>query len=198
MYETSFNKRTSIITKRGRVNLNSKEELHLVKKAMKGNPKAYGNLIHYYQDYLYKTAFLYVKNEDSALDIVQESILKGYESIRKLKHPQFFKTWITKILINNSLTVLKKRNSTISIETIEDITKSYLQPMLEEKLDLYEAIDNLSEIYKTIIILKYFNDLKINEISSLMNIPEGSVKAYLYRAKKELKQYLKEDYLYAK
>ncbi|KAB1439441.1 MAG: sigma-70 family RNA polymerase sigma factor [Candidatus Galacturonibacter soehngenii] len=198
MYETSFNKRTSIITKRGRVNLNSKEELHLVKKAMKGNPKAYGNLIHYYQDYLYKTAFLYVKDEDSALDIVQESILKGYESIRKLKHPQFFKTWITKILINNSLTVLKRRNSTISIETIEDITKSYLQPMLEEKLDLYEAIDNLSEIYKTIIILKYFNDLKINEISSLMNIPEGSVKAYLYRAKKELKQYLKEDYLYAK
>ncbi|WP_243140792.1 sigma-70 family RNA polymerase sigma factor [Candidatus Galacturonibacter soehngenii] len=178
--------------------MNSKEELHLVKKAMKGNPKAYGNLIHYYQDYLYKTAFLYVKDEDSALDIVQESILKGYESIRKLKHPQFFKTWITKILINNSLTVLKRRNSTISIETIEDITKSYLQPMLEEKLDLYEAIDNLSEIYKTIIILKYFNDLKINEISSLMNIPEGSVKAYLYRAKKELKQYLKEDYLYAK
>lgn len=178
--------------------MNSKEELHLVKKAIKGNPKAYGNLIHYYQDYLYKTAFLYVKNEDSALDIVQESILKGYESIRKLKNPQYFKTWITKILINHSLTTLKKRDSFIPVEAIENISSSYLQPMLEEKLDLYDAIDNLPQLYKTIIILKYFNDLKINEISSLTNLPEGSVKAYLYRAKQELKQYLEEDYIYAK
>lgn len=184
---------------RGSVIINTQEEeIHLVKKAIKGNPSAYGKLIHQYQNYLYKTAFLYVKNEDSALDIVQESILKGYESIHKLKHPQYFKTWITKILINYAITMLKKRSSILPVETIEITSKSYVQPMLEEKIDLYEAIDNLSEMHKTVIILKYFNELKINEISSLMNIPEGSVKAYLHRAKQELKQYLKEDYIYAK
>lgn len=178
--------------------MNTQEEIRLVKKAMKGNPEAYGKLIHQYQNYLYKTAFLYVKNEDSALDIVQESILKGYESIRKLKYPQYFKTWITRILINYAITVLKKKNSVIPVETMEDISKSYMQPMSEEKIDLYEAIDSLSEMHKTVIILKYFNELKINEIASLMNIPEGSVKAYLHRAKQELKQYLEEDYVYAK
>lgn len=68
---------------------------------------------------------------------------------------------------------------------------------MEEKHDLYSAIDQLSERYQTVIILKYFSDLSIKEIAFIMNIPEGSVKAYLSRARNELKDMLKEDYLYA-
>ena len=67
----------------------------------------------------------------------------------------------------------------------------------EEKWDLYEAIDQLPEKYRSVIILKYFEDMKISEISYAMEIPEGSVKAYLSRAREELRRYLKEDYRYA-
>ena len=67
----------------------------------------------------------------------------------------------------------------------------------EEKWDLYDAIDVLPERYRTVIILKYFSDMTIREISYAMNIPEGSVKAYLNRARGELRHCLKEDYLYA-
>lgn len=77
------------------------------------------------------------------------------------------------------------------------ISERYTGISLEEKHDLYSAIDQLSERYQTVIILKYFNDLSIKEIAFIMNIPEGSVKAYLNRARNELKDMLKEDYLYA-
>lgn len=66
----------------------------------------------------------------------------------------------------------------------------------EEKIDLYQAVDALPPRYKTIIILQYFENLKISEIAFALDIPEGSVKAYSHRAKENLRQYLKEDYLY--
>ena len=66
----------------------------------------------------------------------------------------------------------------------------------EEKLDFYQAIDLLSEKYKTVIILKYFDDMKISDIAYIMGIPEGSVKAYLHRAKEDLKHLLTEVDLY--
>jgi len=68
---------------------------------------------------------------------------------------------------------------------------------IEERLDLYQAIENLPEKYRSVIILKYFNELKVSEIAYTMDIPEGSVKAYLARARKDLRIYLKEDYFYA-
>lgn len=171
-------------------------DFHLVKKAMKGNPKAYGQLIHLYQNYLYKTAYLYLKNEDAALDVVQDCILKGYEAINTLKHPEYFKTWLTRILINDAIAALKKQNVFTSIESIEELA-DVNRNMIEEKWDLYEAIDTLPEKLKTVIILKYFNELKISEISHSMNIPEGSVKSYLSRAREELRLNLKEDYVNA-
>lgn len=58
----------------------------------------------------------------------------------------------------------------------------------EEKLDLYQAIDLLPEKHRTVVILKYFEDMKISDIAYVMAIPEGSVKAYLHRAKENLKQ----------
>lgn len=72
----------------------------LARKAIRGNCDAYGQLIHACQNYLYRIAFLYTKNEDDALDVVQDCILKAYESIGKLRKPEYFKTWITRILIN--------------------------------------------------------------------------------------------------
>ena len=66
---------------------------------------------------------------------------------------------------------------------------------IDEKLDLYNAIDLLRDNYKTVIILKYFNDMTIENISRVMEIPENTVKTYLRRAKESLSKILKEDYL---
>ena len=77
------------------------KEYELVEEAQRGSDKAFEELINIYKEYLYKMSFLYVKNEHDALDIYQETVYKAYINIRKLKNSRFFKTWITKILINN-------------------------------------------------------------------------------------------------
>lgn len=67
---------------------------------------------------------------------------------------------------------------------------------IEEKLDLAKALDQLPEKQKSVIILKYYEDMKISEIASVLELPEGTVKAYLHKGKEKLRALLKEDYLY--
>lgn len=169
--------------------------MKLALKAGKGNVKVYGKLIELYKEYLYRMAFSWMKNEDAALDVVGECILKGFEKIYSLKEPAYFKTWITRILLNTAKDYLKK---TVLMGQIDDlqIPEEELGISFEEKMDLYEALDHLSDRYREILTLRYFDDMKIKEIADKMELPEGSVKAYLSRAKKELRKYLKEDYIY--
>ena len=81
----------------------------LVRSAIRGNVDAYGQLIEVYKTYLYRTAWLYVRNEDLALDVVQESILKGFRQIKTLKEARYFKTWLTRILINTAKDMLSRQ-----------------------------------------------------------------------------------------
>ena len=178
------------------------DTIRLVKQAIKGSKSAYGELIAEYQVYLYKTAFLYVKNEADSLDAVQECVTRGMLAIGKLKEPRYFKTWITKILLN-CIWQDRKKAQTVSLDEYrEQGVENYL---IEEKVDLYDAIDSLKEQYKSVVILFYFQELKIKEIAQIMDIPEGSVKVYLYRAKKQMRKQLegnaeeyKEERCYAK
>ena len=166
------------------------DTIQLVKKAVRGSKSAYGELIAEYQVYLYKTAFLYVKNEADSLDAVQECVMRGLLAIGKLKEPQYFKTWITRILLN-CIWQGKKQTQTVALEEYRE--KGVENYLIEEKVDLYDAIDSLKEQYKTVVILFYFQELKIKEIAQIMDIPEGSVKVYLYRAKKQMRRWLEAD-----
>ena len=140
---------------------------------------------------LFRSAFLYVKNEADALDAVQECVTKGLIGIEKLKEPRYFKTWLTRILLN-CIWQDKQKAQTVSLE--EYVEQGTLDYLIEEKVDLYDAIDSLKGHYKTVVILFYFQELKIREIAQIMDIPEGSVKADLYRAKKMLRKWLTEDH----
>lgn len=172
-----------------------KQLKRLVKKAIHGSAEAYGQLFEYYKQYLYRIAYASTKNEDSALDIVGDCILNGFHHIRQLKEPAYFKTWLTKILYNSIACYYRNNPENGLLEDFQVPTEEK-SISIEEQMDLYQAIDFLSEKYKSIIILKYFNELKISEIAYVMDIPEGSVKAYLYRARAELKHLLEEDSLY--
>lgn len=176
--------------------MSAEEQMRLVKKAVKGDPDAYGALIAEHQEYLYKMAYLYLRNEDAALDVVGTTMLKGYQSIRTLKEPEYFKTWITRILIRAAQGEQKKVVYYSELDNV-GLPERYTGVSLEEKCDLKSAIEQLSEKYRTVIYLKYFSEFTTKEIAFVMNAPEGSVKAYLSRARGELKKILKEDYLYA-
>lgn len=174
---------------------NELNEIRLIKESMKGNKESFGILIKKNKEYLYKMAFLYVKDEQDALEVIHETVYRAFLNIEKLKKAKFFNTWITRILINVSIDFLKKKGKNEMLDESTPIIKEKCEISTEEKLDLYNAIDLLNDNYKTVIIMMYFNDMKIKDISKVMEIPENTVKTYLRRAKQALGEVLKEGYL---
>ncbi|MDM0605493.1 sigma-70 family RNA polymerase sigma factor [Clostridium perfringens] len=174
---------------------NKLNEIKLIKESMKGNKESFGILIKNNKEYLYKMAFLYVKDEQDALEVIHETVYRAFLNIEKLKKAKFFNTWITRILINVSIDFLKKKGKNEMLDESTPIIKEKCEISTEEKLDLYNAIDLLNDNYKTVIIMMYFNDMKIKDISKVMETPENTVKTYLRRAKQALGEVLKEGYL---
>ena len=174
---------------------NELNEIRLIKESMKGNKESFGILIKNNKEYLYKMAFLYVKDEQDALEVIHETVYRAFLNIKKLKKAKFFNTWITRILINVSIDFLKKKGKNEMLDESTPIRKEKCEISTEEKLDLYNAIDLLNDNYKTVIIMMYFNDMKIKDISKVMEIRENTVKTYLRRAKQALGEVLKEGYL---
>lgn len=169
-----------------------KGEKTLVKRAMRGNPKAFGTLVEREQEYLYRMAFLYVRQEQDALDVVQESILKAYKSLKTLREPEYFRTWLTKIVINTAQDTLRARQRTAPLEEELDLPAPEGLPP-EERMDLHGAIARLPEKYQDVIKLKYFDGYTIREIGEATGMPQGTVSVYLRRAVKELQTLLKEE-----
>lgn len=165
----------------------------LVKKAQKGDDNAFVELFSLYKENLYKIAFMYLKNEQDALDAINDTVYKAYINIKKIKNPDLFKTWITRILINSAIDKLKKAKNVIYIDDyreVENLSISESELVLDAKFDLFNAIDNLDIKFKNIIILRYFQDMTISEIAALLKMPEGTVKVYLHRGLKKMKSEL--------
>ena len=169
-------------------------EQKTVKRAMRGSVEAYGILIRKQKEYLYRTAYLYSGNEDDALEIVQETVLRAFRSIRNLKDPGMFRTWITRILINVSKDYYKRVQRRSAAAELE-IPQETGGISAEERLDLYSAIERLPEKYRTVVILRYFDELKLDEIAYVTGVPRGTVSGWLTRARQELRNILKEGYL---
>jgi RNA polymerase sigma-70 factor (ECF subfamily) len=174
-------------------------DIDIVNKAKQGDDAAFSTLITFCKENLYKVAFAYLKSEEEALDIVSDTIYKAYMDIDKLQNPEYFNTWITRILINNAINRLKKNKRIVLIdeyEKIEDLNSevSDIGFDIPRSIDLYNAIDKLNAKSKSIIILRYFQDMTISEISEVLKMPEGTIKVYLHRALKKLKIELEEEF----
>ncbi len=163
-----------------------------VKKAKRGSDKAFQELIQEEKNKLYRMAYMYVKNENDALDIVQEAIYKAYISMKTLKENQYFSTWLTRILINKALDFIKKNKRVIPIDEIERFHTAEIHQM-EDRIDLIDAINRLEAKYRTMVILRYYKDFTIKQIAETLDCPEGTVKTHLHRALKRLKMDLKEE-----
>lgn len=185
----------SVTTLKNIINLKKNRESYLIKRSISGDKESFGELIKEHKIYLYKIAYSYVKDEDNSLEIIQECSYRAMLNIKKLKKPDYFKTWITRIVINCSLDFINKNKTIWELGDNVKTEDAESRISVDEKLDLYNAIDLLRDNYKTVIILKYFNDMTIENISKVMETPENTVKTYLRRAKDNLSEILKEGYL---
>lgn len=184
----NFNRRT--ICSR----FNSLSEQELIKMSISGDSEAFAELIKLNKEYLYRVAYIYLKDINKSLDALQECTYKSFKSIKTLREPKYFKSWITRILINISIESLKADSKIIYIEDNNPLISENTSLDIEENLDLYNAIEMLKEDYKIVVVMKYFNDMSVEEISSILNTPANTIKTRLSRARQVLKNILKEDY----
>ncbi len=131
----------------------------------------------------YRIAFGYVHSEADALDIVQESAYKAIYHAGKLKKTEFARTWICRIVINEAISFLRKQKK----EFAEPIDWDIPVQEAEDMTDLYKAVENLKPEERTIIILRYFEDMKLEEIAEVCGESLSTVKSRLYRTLKKLK-----------
>lgn len=158
---------------------------------MFGDQDAFSRLIEYNLNYMYRIskAILY-SNEADIEDAIQETIIKAWKHLHTLKNEDYFKTWLIRILINECKELLRKQKKVLlaanSVYTSENFIKN------SEKIEIRDAINRLENDLRTIVILFYFEDLPHKEISYILEIPEGTVKSRLSRAKNKLSKLLKE------
>ena len=171
------------------------EEVFLVKRATKGDRQAFEKLMDIYCDRLCREAYIRCKYEEDVKEIVQETIYKAYRNIRSLKEPQYFKTWLSRILINVANDYLRNKGMVdLELDETSYVKEVVIEDKIEIKIDLYNAIDELEDKYKDAVILRYIDDLKIEDISKLLDRPVNTIKTHLRKALKDMKKMLKEGY----
>ena len=145
----------------------------LVKRAQKQDKDAFVRLIEKHKTSLYKAAKSYLGNEEDAADAIQDTVLSAYEHIHELKNASYFKTWLTRILINHC-------NEAAQAES----------PMPENDREFYELIGELPEDYRMIFLLYYGEEFHTSEIAQILDINENTVKSRLRRGRDKLRHIL--------
>lgn len=156
------------------------------------------DLIHTYSDDLYRIAYLYTKNHETAEEVVQDVFLKFYTSQIELDGRATIKTYLTRMTINRSydyLRSIKYQASAVVDYLLKNKQKNSEETIMEkhESAILLEEVKRLSVKYREVIMLYYYEDFTIIEISELLHCPESTVKSRLQRARKQLKEKLKSE-----
>lgn len=163
----------------------------LVEQFQNGDENAFSFLIEPIKEKLYRIIYTYTRNEESALDVLSEVIYKAYRNLIKLKNRESFETWIIKIAINESKTYIKNNKKVVYIEDYK-IDEEVKQQNTEEKMDIKEGMEELSEEIRNVIILKYYFDMTFEQIAKVLEKPSSTIKTWHYKALNKLKEKLQE------
>lgn len=149
--------------------------------------------IRQYENAMYSLAFSIVRNPSDAGEVVSESIFRAYKNLNTLKNKNSFKPWILRIVHNTSVEMIRKNEKIIPTEKIEIATDNNKQD-LTTKLALQDALASLKQPYRTVVVLFYYEDFSTAKIAQITNTNIVTVRKQLSRARKMLKEILKEDF----
>ena len=145
----------------------------------------------------YKTAKIILKNDDDVYDALQDALISMYQNYYSLKDKKLFSTWGTRIVINKCYDFLRKqKNNVLAFDEIVE-NSAEMSSFDEYDIDKYGIKkvmnENLSEEQKLVIILFYYDDYSLKDISKILDIPEGTVKSRLSKAREILKEKLEKE-----
>ena len=145
------------------------------------------------QSRFYRLAYSYVRNEQEALDLVQEAILRAYEKAHTLRSRAYLGTWFYRVLVNLCLDHLRRRGRAPEAALEEHSDQGVGAERMAEHLELYEALDQLTPELRTVVTLRFFEDMKLEEIAAVTAANLSTVKSRLYRALELLRLELEEE-----
>lgn len=169
----------------------------LIRAAKRGDREAIVQLLREIENPLYRTAYYLLGNEQDALDITQEALLRVYTNIQNYREEAQFKTWAQRIVTNLCIDRFRKKREMVSIDEHELMLQS-TQNVEEEILssglaeDIQNAIDKLPDHFRLVVVMRYIQDFSYNEISESLDLPLNTVKSHLFRARKLLQGLLQE------
>lgn len=181
----------------------AKEDLFLVQKALEGNTKSYDKLMNRYKRNVYYIALKFLNNQNDAEDATQECFMKAFASLDKYEAKFAFSTWLYKIASNTCVDIIRKKkmellslthsngeddNSEIQINDTKFYTPDDGLERKERKEIINKIVSSLPEKYRILIELRYYEELSYEEIAVSTNLPLGTVKAQLNRAKTILQE----------
>jgi RNA polymerase sigma-70 factor, ECF subfamily len=176
-------------------------EQHLIQRAQKGDSEAFAALVTEHQRYVYNLALRVLKNEEEALDLAQETFVRAWMALPNFRGQSQFRTWLYRIVSNlcyNRLPNLRRSLTELGDDVIAELPETdsaFDNPARgtesrELRSYLHQAIDQLDENYRLLISLRYQNELSYEEIATMLNLPLGTVKTGLFRAKEQLRRAL--------
>lgn len=137
---------------------------------------------------LYRTALLYLGSESAAVDAVDEAVYKGFLAYKKLRQPEFFATWLTRILINVCNQELRRRKRETAVEELPETAAEEF-----DALPLKEAVERLPQDIRAVIVLRYFTGLTLAETARALDVPPGTVSTRQRKGLSLLRLTLEED-----
>lgn len=167
----------------------------LVKKAQTGNSDAFSELVRRHQHRVYNLAFRYMRESNRAEDMAQEAFLKGFRLLKGFRGDCTFSTWMYKVTGSVCLTEIAKRKKRGEVEFRPQHEGSYesKEAQASDEAELVrQCVTQLPDKYATIITLYYLNETPYDEIAQVMEIPIGTLKTWMFRARKELKVIVEE------
>ncbi|WP_342552139.1 sigma-70 family RNA polymerase sigma factor [Paenibacillus sp. FSL R7-0652] len=172
-------------------------EPELIRAAQSGDRDALITLLREIEQHVYRTAYYILNNEQDALDAAQEALIRIYTKINSYEEKAQFKTWVQRIVTNICIDKFRRTKPSVSIDEHEmvfqdkqDVEHEVMSTYVAR--DIQDAINKLPEHHRTVIVLRYLQDLSYNEIADCLDLPLNTVKSYLFRARQQLQNLLQE------
>ncbi|USB34418.1 sigma-70 family RNA polymerase sigma factor [Paenibacillus sp. YPG26] len=173
-------------------------EQGLIRAAQSGDRDALITLLREIEQQVYRTAYYILNNEQDAHDAAQEALIRVYTKIDSYEEKAQFKTWVQRIVTNICIDKFRRNKPTVSIDEHEmvfqgkeNVERQVMSAYLAQ--DIQEAINRLPDHHRSVVVLRYVQDLSYSEIADCLDLPLNTVKSYLFRARQQL-QNLLQDY----
>ena len=174
-------------------------DIHLVERVLAGQKDAFALLVDRYKDMVFTLAVSLLQHREEAEEVAQDAFLKVFKALPKFQQKSKFSTWMYRIVYNECISRLRRKKA--NLVSMEDIKYSELPDAFEEnepewlrkeerRINLHKALLQLSEADKTIVMLYYFENCQVEDISEVTSLSPSNVKTKLFRARKKLQTIL--------